>query len=376
MERVHAPYHNEVMAEAGLSYRDLVTRFESGTFSPVYFLYGDEPFLIRELQDLLIEKALQPHERDFNLDIVYGSEASAPAVLALCNSYPMMAARRVVLVRQFELLAGRGGGGDDDDTGQRQSMSTSRAQANLFTEYAKQPNPTAVVVLACSKKPNLATNPYRALKTVAVSAELKRLTEREMGGWIARRVKESGRAIKPAALAMLVQLVDSSLSQVAAEVDKLVAYVGDRMSIVEDDVFEVGGHSREYNVFELQRTLFEGGYVPALLILERMLRLSGNRRGTALMIVSVLATYFLKLRKLAAVKGKDISEGEVAKVLGVPPFFLKEYRAALGRLGPGALERAFGALLAADFELKGGSERDDSLILTLLIRRLTSEVQA
>ena len=65
-------------ASTGASFDDLATAFRHGRFPPLYFLYGEEGFLIDELQALAIEHAVEPATRDFNLDVVFGPEASAP----------------------------------------------------------------------------------------------------------------------------------------------------------------------------------------------------------------------------------------------------------------------------------------------------------
>jgi len=57
--------------------------------------------------------------------------------------------------------------------------------------------------------------------------------------------------------------------------------------------------------------------------------------------------------------------------IGVSPYYLKEYLNSLRRFDQSAIASAFSALVAADYELKGGSGRDERLILGLLIRRLT-----
>ncbi len=58
----------------GLSFEQLEVAFQHGNFAPLYFIYGEESFLIDTLQQLLIEHALPPELRAFNLDIVYGDE--------------------------------------------------------------------------------------------------------------------------------------------------------------------------------------------------------------------------------------------------------------------------------------------------------------
>ena len=50
------------MGKTGLNYEQLDTAFRHRNFKPLYFLYGEETFLMDELQAVLIEHALAAHE--------------------------------------------------------------------------------------------------------------------------------------------------------------------------------------------------------------------------------------------------------------------------------------------------------------------------
>ena len=336
------------MADTLSRYKRLRTAFEHENFKPLYFFYGEEQFLISELQSLLIDRALEPHEHDFNLDIVYGTETDANEVLSLCAGYPAMAERRVVIVREFQQLKDN----------------------RQFKEYAENPNPSAIVLLVCSDKPSLRAHPYRALKEHAEAVEFESLYDRQVPGWIKNRVQAEGYRIEPAAVEMLTQLIGSDLHKAAAEIDKLTTYAGERRKITRDDVLHVGGHAREYNVFELQETIGKGNYARALEIADRMLQQATDPRGEALMIVAVLTRYFRKLLKLLACQGRGMSDKAMANHIGVPPYFFKQYHVSLNRYNRQAIERGFSALLAADFELKGGSSRDTRTIVSLMLGRM------
>lgn len=333
-----------------LTFDQIETAFRHRNFKPLYFLYGDEGFFIDQAQKLLVEHALAPHERDFNLDVIYGAEAEATQVLALCAAYPMMAERRVVLVRDFEKLKGN----------------------TLFQQYAEKPNPSSVVLLACRSKPNLSAHPYRALKQHAAWAEFKSVKQHEVAGWVTSHLKGRGYRLEPDAAAMLADTVGTDLQTAASEADKLITYAAPRTTISREDVLQAGGHSREFNVFELQKAIGEGQYAVSASIAEQLLQQASNPSGEALRIVSILSAYFVRLQKLAYCLQKRMPERAMAAEVGVSPFFLKEYLVSARRYGQPRLEAAFSALLAADYELKGGSSRSASLILLLLLRRIAS----
>lgn len=330
---------------------DLFARFETsvreGVLKPVYFIYGKEKYLVDKCQKVIIEQALAPHEHDFNLTIVYGGDVEAQAVLAECAAYPTMAQRRVVIVREFEELEGN----------------------DRFIAYAKQPNPQTVLVLVSGT--GVKSNPYAAISRSAETFKFENVKEGRVPGWISSMVREQGRKISGEAAVMLAQLAGTDLHTLANEIDKLISFVGERKSIGPNDVLKVAGHSSDYNIFELQRRVTAGDYVGSESILDRMLQVSSNTTGTALITVTVLASYFTKLMKLSRLEVDGLRPGEIAKKIGVPSFAVSEYLSALRTVGVDQIERANLALLGADYELKGGSERDKWLILTMMLRRLT-----
>ena len=85
-------------------YEVLRKEIEAGELHPVYILMGEEPFYPERLCALISEKALQPHERDFNQTILYGSDTTADEIISNCQRYPMMAERVLVIVREAQAL--------------------------------------------------------------------------------------------------------------------------------------------------------------------------------------------------------------------------------------------------------------------------------
>lgn len=332
----------------GPSFNELATSFRHQNFDPLYFFFGEEGFLMDELQELLIEHALPPEQHDFNLDLIYGSEAEASQVVNICQGYPVMAERRVVIVREFEQLENN----------------------RMFKSYAKQPNPQAVVLLLCTTKPNLSAHPYRALKRNATWSHFKPLYDNQIPGWLKSHVEGRGLRIDGRAVQMLAEYVGTDLQTAVSEIDKLETFIGERDEITTDDVLRASGQTREFNVFELQSAIGEGRHADAMRIADRLLQQANNPRGEAIMIVAILNAYVDKLWKLQSAETQRKSNRQLAGVIGVSPYFVSEYVQSAKRYTRGRLAQAYQALVAADYELKGGSQRGPMLILTLLLRQL------
>jgi DNA polymerase III subunit delta len=254
------------MAKSALSFDGILADVRNGRFAPIYFLFGEEPFLTEELEREIVGAALAEHEKDFNLDLVYGAEAEARDVLGLCAGYPVMAQRRVVVVRDFDRLK------DNRE----------------FHAYAERPNPTCCVVLTCSSKPNLSMHPYRALRQHAASFEAKPLRERDMPRWIAARVERSGYSIEPEALQMLAAFLGTSLRTAAREIEKLETFVGERGRDHGRRCCPCQWADARNSVFELQRAVGQGRYSDAVKTGERLLQQASNIQGECLIIITSL----------------------------------------------------------------------------------------
>lgn len=333
------------MAKEGITYEALCTKLRQKELAPVYLFFGEEDFLASEATDMIIAGALTPTEKEFNLDVVYGSEADARDIMSHASSFPMMAERRVVVVREFDKLQNK----------------------ELLTSYIEHPSLTTSLVLV-STKPDFRKKPFTAAKKQAVVVNFAPLKDEKVPGWIMARVEQSGRRIDPDAGRLLASYAGASLREVQSELDKLFLYIGERSAITTGDVTTVVGISRDFNVFELQRAIGQKNMERSVMILERMLA-SGE---SPIMIIVMLTRYFTALWKLSDLRRRRVPEKQQAEETGLHPFYMREYMEALGLYSSSDVERAFLALIEADEQLKS-SGQGDGLTMNLLLIKLMGQ---
>src|ERR1051326_8415795 len=73
-------------------------------FSPAYYLFGGDDYLKEDALRRMIDAAVDTATRDFNLDQRKGSELNAETLGSLLAMPPMMAERRVVVIRDVSGL--------------------------------------------------------------------------------------------------------------------------------------------------------------------------------------------------------------------------------------------------------------------------------
>ena len=229
--------------------------FREGRFSPLYLFYGEEDFLIDELVALLSDRAIDASMRDFNQDVVTARDLSAPAIASLAGAYPMMGDRRLVVVRNIDALPTK--------------------DLHLLLPCVQEP--LATTILACTaEKPDFRSAFYKAFQAHGVIVESRPLYDNQVAGWIAERVRALGKRISPAACQVMQGYVSTSLREIQNEIDKLFTYVGDKPEISADDVTQVVGMSKSWNIFELQKAVGQRHIARSLEISERLLHPPGN----------------------------------------------------------------------------------------------------
>src|SRR5262245_16373343 len=81
---------------------DPLERLRQEAVGPLYFIYGKERYLVDQAVEILRQRVLEPALRDFNYELFHGKEVSAARIMQAARTLPMMAKRRLVLIREAD----------------------------------------------------------------------------------------------------------------------------------------------------------------------------------------------------------------------------------------------------------------------------------
>lgn len=334
------------------------TSVRHNKIDPVYFLFGEEDLLIEEGLELLVEKAVDPSTRSFNYDLLHGSETTWPDLVERVSAYPLMAERRVVVVKDIDRLVAMRGKLDTNAP---------------FLRYLEAPASTTVLVMTAPTGDFMtkgkAKAPFNTFIDRATSVQYKKIYDRELPSWTSDRIKSRGKEITPEAVELFVGYSGSSLRVINNEIEKLFTFVEDRKRITVEDVRSVVGTSKLYNVFELQKAIGARNLELSVEISERMLRAGEPEQ----LILTMLSRYFTILWRLVELRSTSRDRTEMARAVGISPFFLDEYLGALGRYPLAHLQNAFEALLNADVTLKTSNTPVATVMQMMLVGIIRGE---
>ncbi|MBC8234639.1 DNA polymerase III subunit delta [bacterium] len=85
-----------------------VKEIKNGKIYPIYLLCGEEYFLIENTLTQMIDVLVPKDTRDFNFEIYNGLEISVDEMITSAETYPVMAERRVIVVKEPTFFSSKG----------------------------------------------------------------------------------------------------------------------------------------------------------------------------------------------------------------------------------------------------------------------------
>lgn len=322
-------------------------------FKPVYWLEGEEEYYIDQLVDYAESRILSAEEAGFNLTVFYGKDADWTAVINACRRYPMFAERQVVILKEAQQMR----------------------DIDKLEAYIDKPLASTVLVVAYKeKKVDGRSRLAKLLKEKAELFSTKKLYENQLPEWTNGLIRGKGYEITQKALLLLVDHIGNDLNRINNEVDKLLVNLAGTRRITEDDIERYVGVSKEYNVFELQDAFAKKDKAKAVRIIQYF---EGNpKAGPIQLILPSIYNFFSKVYMIFGQPARD--ERGVASAIGVNPFFVKDYLAAVRNYGFEGIEQ--GLLLLHAYNLKsvgvGTAGVEDASLLKELVVKVMEVGQA
>lgn len=318
---------------------------------PVYYIYGDDPYQIRELLEQ-IQGRVQPAFKDFNLHHITASESSGDQIVGLANQLPVMDSIKVVFVRDCQQLQ--------------------KSDWESLQGYLADPNPTTCLVFVHPNRTDQIdsrTKAGKALKKTTVSC-LKPF-DNKMPQWVRQRAKQHKVTLESDALFRLLDLLGNELTALDNALERLALYLGGRGTVTLEVIETTIAGDRDFNVFELAKFVGHRNLEQALRYLRGIL----SRGEHPLKLLALLTSAFRKLLRARAEWEQGAPPKAFDKYIAPQLRFkreqhVKEFVAQVKLFTLAELIRAFELMQQTDLRLKSTSGLTDTLIMEELILEL------
>jgi DNA polymerase-3 subunit delta len=303
----------------------LLESIREGDLDPIYVLHSEHPILLERMIAELRDVAVPPAVRGFNYDVVEGKPTGA-RIVALAQTLPMMAQRRMVYVRDLGTMPAD--------------------EAEPLLAYLDKPNPSTVIVAVTSKVD-------KRIKLYATLGRKKFLHEltapRQLAPWINAEARRLGVKIDGPAVSRLVDVVGPDLSRLVLAVEQLGLFVAGKRAVTTDDVDELIADTHERTIFELTDAIASLDTPRALAIVDKLC----DQRESAVGVVVMLARHVRQMALAHALRRSNAPRNEWPQKLGVPPFIVDKIMQQARAFTPESLAIATQRLAMADRALKG-----------------------
>jgi len=350
------------MSASTSSLKTLRDALKRRSFDGAYYIIGEDEYQKEDAVGQLVEGALDTTARDFNLDVRRATELDAETLGVLLSTPPMMADRRVIVLR---------------DTG-----SLKKDARKVLDSYLQQPASDTLLILLNGAN----SKPDSAIAAATTPLQFDALTGDRVPRWIAHKAStEFGVTITESAIELLQAAVGSDLHQLAGELDKLASYVeGSSKEIGEDAVSAIVGVRRGETQSDLLDAVADRNAGRALELIPHVL---AQPKTTGVSIVMGLSTQMIAIAWGRARLDEGISRGRLAQ-----EYFdlLKETGAFTGRPWGSAtavwaraaerwtrdsLDRALDTLLEADIALKESRVSSEEQLLASVVLSLCTAAE-
>jgi DNA polymerase-3 subunit delta len=319
---------------------DLDRSIAKGEISPLYFIYGEEEFLVDRAVQRLVDKLVSPDFRDFNFTLFYGKECRGEQIIENAMTLPMFAERRVILVKRAEEL-------------QAETL-------ELLIPYLHSPSPESCIVFQGAKI-DQRRKFFLELKKTDLLIEYKKMKDEQLPGFIQREAERGGKRFEAAAAEMLVYYSGNNLRELVSQIEKLSAYAGQRSAITVDDVRSMASDTKIDTAFELADALGNRNLDRAV----RQMQTIARDADALFPLVGALARHFRQLTMIKELLDKRIPQDEISRRVKINPYFLKGMLQQANKFRMAEFRKILTLLHELDIGLKSGG-RGETLLEMLV----------
>ena len=336
-------------------YDDIMSALRSDNYAPVYILCGEEPYYVDRVVDFIAEHALDEMAREFDQQVLYGRDiqsADIAPVISAARGFAMMGGRKVIIVREAQAVK----------------------KWEALGAYLDNLMPQTVLVICYNGKPDKRQGVWKkaAEHPQLVWMQSDKLRDYEVERWISSYIQEFKSqhpevTIDPRVAPVLADHLGTDLSAIVGALQKLMDGRPEGVNTIDAALVERNiGISKDYNIIELQSALIRGDLVKA----NRITRyFASSKDHPIIRELAPLYTFFSNLLMYHYLPDK--SQANVAKELGINPYFVKDYQAAAARYPAGKTFLIIGYLREIDARSKGinnPSAKDADLWKELIYR--------
>lgn len=341
-----------------MSYTEIIDNIDSGKLNNLYLLYGRESYLIEDVQRRL-KSTLNEFTVDFNISVLDGESTDYEGVISAIETLPFMDDRRIVIIKNFELLQGK------------RKLFSDKDEKNFIEDIKNIPS-TTILVFSVEGDVDKRKKLYKEIKSSGEVHIFDKLKNIELSSWCRDMMKKNSVDIMDSDIIFFIEMSgynnknsEVTLLNIKSEIEKLSAYSnGSRVN--KEDIKNLLHKKSEGSIYDFISCIASRDSKRAVGIYRNMLE-DGN---SVLGIISLLARQFGQILKIKYLREKKVPRNIIIESVGVPNGVYTKLSRQSENFGVDNIIRILEYLSEIDYKIKNGLINDE-MSIEILIAGLT-----
>ena len=297
------------------TYNQIIKNLSEDKFSKIYLLMGEETFFIKKICQFFENNFIEDQNKSFNQEIFYGRDISIENIISSCKSFPMMSDKKLVIIKEAQEL----------DIFKRNNDKKNE----LLINYLSNVNSSTTLIFCLSnktldKRGKLFKSFNESSCILDSSSKENKIYDNQLPKWIESEVNKKKYSISNDALLILTENIGNDLEKIDNALNKIYSNIESR-NISKDDILNLVGINREYNLFEFQDSLIDRNSLKCGKIMNYFT--SNEKKFPIQQLIIYMYGFY---SKLLVVKSKNLSNPDtISSEISVHPYVARSYARAI-----------------------------------------------
>ena len=347
---------------SGLAPDKFIKQIESGQIPTVVCIVGEEPYYRDRVRRSLLDAIFTDTPPDSRDITVFEEKTDMKKLDTLINTYPFFSGRTVILITDKELLNPKGEteGKKTKSGGKGKAKEPNLSKQEQFQKMLGDVPDFCTLILQTDKMDGRQKF-TKFLQKETVFVDCSPVDSRYLPVWLARQAEQRGGSLDRGAVQRIQEylaIVDNPpLQLLAAEVEKIAVYAGERKKWTAADVDMLFSSVPEIGVFALNNAITSKNTVLALQLLAEE-----QKKNTYLpLLAAKLVTHLRSILMVKEGERLGLSASQIAAEANKAPFLITLWQREGARFSEARLRNGIQALDTLVEEISLGGRQYDRM---------------
>lgn len=333
-----------------LNYKEYFNLLRGGALPGALLFDGEEEYIKDSALAQLRAKLLPEGLEEMN-ETLLSASASANDIVDACEMLPFLSERRLVVIRGSALVMKAAGSTKDEGL-------------DRLLDYLNHMPPHVLLLFFCRGKADRTKKVTARIESMGGRVDFAPLSDADKQLWLTRELKAHNRYMSKQAGDLFLSRVDPLLTPTLQELEKLLAYVGDRLNIEAEDVEAVVSPTVEDRLFTMFDCLIGGDAGGALTILKNILN---QKDSGTVQLLTPLTNRIRQMYYYKTLKAKGYADREISGPTGIKSNILWLYEKQTRAYSLQQLQQYLLLCIRMDYEFKSGSISEESALDSVIM---------